>query len=111
MVIKPAPAVFLTEELKQQLKVLPPGHKHKKWINDMELVLKGNMFAGFYVQKSEIPDYYRRRYGANHLYHYDHPEGFRSCYMLLDMGRSHGVCPLILDLKNHKEHARIFGHN
>jgi hypothetical protein len=49
------------------------------------------------------------RAGVNNLYHYDHPEGFRSCYTLVEF-EGFGVCPLILDLKDHNEHARVFGH-
>ena len=109
MVSKPSPAVHRIEELVNFLKRFGPAHKFNKWITDMELVLKGNMFAGFYVPKDEIPDHYRRRYGVNNLYHYDLPEGFRSCYALLDF-EGLGVCPLILDLKDHKEHTRIFRH-
>jgi len=109
MVSRASPAVVRTEELVNFLKGFDSAHKFNKWITDMELVLKGNMFAGDYVGKSKIPDHYKKRYGANNLYHYDHPKGFRSCYSLVDF-EGLGVCPLILDLKNHKEHARIFRH-
>ena len=108
MVSKPSPAVHRIEELVSFLKRFGSAHKFNKWITDMESVLKANMFAGYYVPKNEIPEYYRRRYGVNNLYHYNLPEGFRSCYTLVDFGGL--VCPLILDLKDHKEHTRIFGH-
>ena len=110
MVSKPAPAVYRSEELASLLKGFGSTHKFHKWINDMEIVLKGNMFAGECVRKKQIPDYYRKRYGVNNLYHYSHPEGFRSCYALVDFDGL-GVCPLILELKDHNEHARIFGHD
>ena len=110
MVSKPAPAVYRSEELASLLKGFSSTHKFHKWINDMELVLKGNMFAGERVRKRQIPDHYTKRYGVNNLYHYSHPEGFRSCYVLVDFDGL-GVCPLILDLKDHDEYARVFGYD
>jgi hypothetical protein len=109
MVSKPSPAVHRTEELVNFLKRFGSAHKFNKWITDMESVLEGNMFAGHHIGKSKIPDYYKKRHGANNLYHYEHREGFGSCYMLVDFDGL-GVCPLILDLKDHTEHARIFRH-
>jgi hypothetical protein len=106
MVSKPATAVHQSKELAGFLKGFSPTHKFHKWINDMESVLKGNMFAGHYIGKKEIPDHYRKRYGVNNLYHYNHPEGFRSCYSLLNFDGL-GVCPLILHLKDHKAHSRF----
>jgi hypothetical protein len=67
MVSKPAPAVYRSEEIAGLLKGFNSTHKFNKWINDMELVLKGNMFAGHCVRKNKIPDHYRRRYGVNNL--------------------------------------------
>lgn len=60
---------------------------------------------GLYAKK--IPKHYIRRYGVNSLYRYDHPEGFRSCYTLLEYGRL-GVCLVILDLRTHPEYDKIF---
>jgi hypothetical protein len=110
MVSKPSPAVHRSAELVNFLKGFSSTHKFHKWINDMESVLKGNMFAGDCIRKKQIPSHYRKRFGVNNLYHYDHPEGFRSCYALVKF-QGLGVCPLILDLKDHDEHARIFGHD
>ncbi len=87
-----------------------PDHKFNKWIGDMKSVLKGNMFAGNHIKKKLTPQHYIRRYGvSNNLYRYEHPEGFRSCYALLDYDGL-GVCPLILDLKTHSEYDKIFGY-
>lgn len=109
MVSRPSPAVHLSEELEDFLKEINPNHKFNKWIADMKSVLKENMFAGNCIRKKQIPKHYIRRYGVNNLYRYDHPEGFRSCYTLVEYGGL-GVCPLILDLKTHDEYNRIFGY-
>lgn len=108
MAIKPAPAVHLFKELSDFLNALGPNHKFNTWMANMKLVLKGNMLAGDAVPKGQIPSHYREKFGLNNLYRYDHPEGYRSCYTLLTYDV--GVCPLILDLKSHKEYSRIFGY-
>ena len=53
MVRKPSPAVFRSRELDDFLK----GHnsKFQRWIEDMETVLKENMFAGDQISKKQIP--------------------------------------------------------
>jgi mRNA-degrading endonuclease RelE of RelBE toxin-antitoxin system len=106
MVLRPSPAVYLAKELSDSLDALDP--KLRKWLSDMETVLKGNKLAGDPVPKIQIPRYYREKFGVNNLYRYDHPEGYRSCYTLLTYDV--GVCPLILDLRSHREYSRIFGY-
>jgi hypothetical protein len=108
MVLRPSPAVYRLKELSDFLDALDPRHKFRKWMNDMENVLKGNMLAGDPVPKVQIPRHYRDKFGLNNLYRYEHPEGYRSCYTLLTYHV--GVCPLILDLNSHKEYSRIFGY-
>jgi hypothetical protein len=109
MVIRPSLAVHLSRELEDFLKKFGPSHKFNKWIEDMKIVLKGNMLAGNRIQKQLIPAHYIRRYGVNNLYRYDHPEGFRSCYVLLKYNGL-GVCPLVLDLMTHPEYDKRFGY-
>ena len=101
---RPSRAVFRSRELDDFLKKLNPNDKRVKWINDMENVLKENMFAGDIIKKDQIPSYYITHYGVNHLYRYSHPEGYRSCYVILD------GCPHILDIKSHPEYNKIFGY-
>lgn len=108
MTRKPSPAVYRSKELTDFLKEFDPSHKFNRWIDDMATVLKENMLAGDHIPKRQIPEYYRRRFGVNNLRVYSHPEGYRSCYVLLiyDVG----VCPLILDLKSHRDYEKIFGY-
>lgn len=81
-----------------------PGDKVVKWLRDMALVLKENKLAGEQIGKSKIPQYYVRRHGVNNLYRYDHPEGYRSCYTIVNK------CPLVLDINAHPEYDKIFGY-
>ena len=74
----------------------------------MEDVLKENMFAGEAILKSQIPQWYKDRYGVNNLYRYQHPEGCRSCYTLLNVDGLR-VCPFVLDFLTHVEYDRVFG--
>jgi len=99
-----SPNVFLSNELRLFLDSLGADHKFAKWVNDMADVLKENKFAGDLVEKSKIPEFYKDKYGVNNLYRYSHPEGYRSCYTILDR------CPRILDLKSHAEYCKIFGY-
>ena len=101
---KPSKAVFVSDELGYLLRQLGPNHKFSKWITDMSLVLKENMFAGEFVQKSLIPGYYKGKYGVNHLFRYGHPEGHRSCYFVYN-----GSC-IILDIMTHEEYDKRFGY-
>jgi len=106
---KPSPDVFCSEELQRLLNSLDPAHKFNKWIDDMKATLKWNMFAGDSIPKRQIPSYYVEQYGVNALYHYPHPEGYRSCYVLLKY-EGIGVCPLIVDLMTHDEYTTRFGY-
>jgi len=97
-----SPQVFLSQELNSRLENLEPGHKFVKWINDMVDVLEENKFAGELIKKSQIPRLYIKQYGVNNLYRYSHPEGYRSCYTILN------ECPHILDLMSHPEYDKVF---
>lgn len=109
MVRKPSPAVFRSRDLEDFLKTLKPDDKLRRWIEDMETVLLENMFAGQLVKKRQIPSYYVQRYGVNNLFRYRHPEGYRSCYTILNV-EGYGVRPIILDIMSHEEYERIFGY-
>ena len=109
MVRRPSPAVFRSRELDEYLRGLNPDSPIHLWVEDMEAVLKENMFAGESIPKRQIPAFYIDRYGVNNLYRYSHPEGYRSCYTLVNV-QGLGVCPLILDIRTHGEYERIFGY-
>jgi len=106
---KPSNAVYISRELNDLLNTLTPDNKIKKWIDDMKITLKENMLKGNKIKKSQIPDYYFERYRVNNLFHYRHPEGFRSCYTLHNF-EGLGVCPVILDIMTHQEYEKIFGY-
>jgi hypothetical protein len=98
---RPSPAVFLSMDLKDFLAGLDDEDKRKKWIEDM--------YAGDLIGKKLIPSFYVNRYGVNNLYHYTHPEGFRSCYTIFKENGV-GVCPHILDIMSHEEYKKRFGY-
>lgn len=105
----PSPAVFRSAEPEQFLKSLGPNSKLRKWIEDMEAVLRENRCAGDLIRKSQIPAYYIERHGVNNLYRYQHPEGYRSCYTV-SQKTGFGVCPTILDIRSHDEYGKMFGY-
>ena len=109
MTRKPSPAVFSSFELKELLKNQGNDDKIVKWIGDMKTVLTENMYAGDLVPKNLIPQKYTTTYGVNNLYRYSHPEGYRSCYTILNR-EGIGVCPHILDIMDHDEYDRVFGY-
>ena len=109
MVRHPSPAVFRSKGLDEFLKGLEPDHKFRRWIEDMETVVKENMYAGQLVKKKQVPSLYIQRYGVNNLYRYSHPEGYRSCYTIF-YEKGVGVCPHILDIMSHEEYDKIFGY-
>ncbi|MFX0133138.1 MAG: hypothetical protein ACFFDN_05790 [Candidatus Hodarchaeota archaeon] len=88
---------------------LEADHKFVRWIDGMKEKLLLNMLSGNSIQKRRIPKYYRDKYGVNNLFRYEHPEGYRSCYTLVNI-EGVGVCPIILDLLSHPEYERIFGY-
>jgi hypothetical protein len=102
--IIPAHGVYRSAELQDSLRKANPNDKLTKWITDMEVKLKENMLAGDNIGKEKIPKYYKRQYGVNNLYRYEHPEGYRSCYTILQ------GCVYILDIRSHTEYDRIFGY-
>ena len=105
----PSPAVFRSQELDVFLESQDCDEKIRKWIADMESVLKENMYGGDLIKKKQIPSVYIQRYKVNNLFRYDHPEGYRSCYTIFKR-EGIGVCPTILDIMTHDEYNRIFGY-
>ncbi|MFA7398539.1 MAG: hypothetical protein WC046_08655 [Candidatus Bathyarchaeia archaeon] len=99
---KPAAKVFISEEPSHYLTEIGLDHKVSKWINNMKMTLKENMYAGELIRKSQIPKQYISRYGVNNLYWYSHPEGFRSWYPIVI------VCPNILDIMPHPKYDKVF---
>ena len=68
----------------------------------MTEALEENKFAGDLIRKTQIPKIYVERYHVNNLYRYSHPEGYRSCYTILN------ECPHILDFMSHQDYDKIF---
>jgi len=104
MVRRPSPKIFISEDLAKFLRKLGPENKISKWIDDMKEVLRENMYAGELIRKSQIPKQYIDHYAVNNLYRYSHPEGFRSCYTIVN------GCPYILDVMSHPEYDKVFGY-
>jgi hypothetical protein len=104
MVRKPSPKVFITEDLATLLGKVGAENKLSKWIDCTKTVLSENMYAGELIRKSQIPKQYIDRYGVNNLYRYSHPEGFRSCYTIVN------GCPVILDIMSVAEYDKVFGY-
>jgi CTP synthase (UTP-ammonia lyase) len=104
MVRKPSPKVFVSEDLAKLLEKVGSRSKFSKWIGDMKEVLRENMYAGELVRKGQIPKRHIDRYAVNNLYRYSHPEGFRSCYTIVN------GCPYILDVMSHSEYDKVFGY-
>ncbi len=100
----PAPEVYVIKELADSLQALPAGHKFHKWLADMKVVLTEHKFSGELIKKNQIPSFYIERFGVNNLYRYSHPEGFRSCYTVIN------GCPYILDIMDHGEYDLRFGY-
>ncbi len=75
----------------------------------MIVALKENIFAGDKIPKDRIPKLYLVKYGLHHLYHYTHPEHYRSSYMILNEGKGQFV--LVIDLLNHHDYNKIFGYD
>jgi hypothetical protein len=109
MARKPSKAVYISRELNNLLDSLDLDHKFNKWIDNMKISLKENMLKGNKIRKSQIPDYYVESYEVNNLFHYRHPEGYRSCYTLHNFDEL-GVCPVILDIMTHSEYEKRFGY-
>jgi len=53
MVRKPAPEVFVSDELAKRIEELGTKHKITKWINNMKEVLEENIYAGELIRKKK----------------------------------------------------------
>jgi hypothetical protein len=106
---QPCDGVGVSPELKDLLNSLPEDHKFKRWINDMADDLLFDRHRGQAIEKRKIPSKYVELYGVNNLFRYAHPEGYRSCYTLLDMG-NRKIHAWILDFLSHPEYEELFGY-
>jgi len=61
-------------------------------------------------RKGEYLKSYIRRYDVSNLYRFVHPEGYRSMYTI-EFREGYGLCPIILDLRTHKDYDRVFGYH
>ena len=107
---QPSDEVGISEELETMLDAYPEDHKFNRWIRqNMRDALLYNRRAGEEIEKYKIPKKHRELYGVNNLYHYSHPEGYRSCYTILHVG-DNIFHAWILDLMSHKEYEELFGY-
>lgn len=107
---QPCDKVFISSNLQEFLADFKRTHKYWKWIYDMRDTLLYDRLAGESIPKRQIPDKYRRKYGVNNLYRYQHPEGYRSCYILVNIP-GEGLCAQVLDLLSHPEYEELFGYS
>jgi len=112
MARRPSPAVYRHPKFDEFIKNQPPDSDLVKMVSDMEDVLKENIYQGDRVKKSLTPKHYVEEYDlpprSPILYVYDHPRYFRSCYTVARY-EGKGMCPIILDIMDHKEYNRKFG--
>lgn len=101
--------VKLSAELQALYDSWGDGVPMKKWMNDMQAMLLENMLRGERVPKDRIPKFYLFKYGARNLYHYTHPEDYRSSYTILNDGT--GAYPLVIDLLNHHDYNKLFNYD
>ncbi len=87
---------------------MPPNDPERKWVDEMKLVLKENMFAGESIRKRQIPSHYVQRFGVNNLFRYHLPEGFRAIYTLERDGNE--VSVVVLEVLDHKDYDGRFGY-
>ena len=76
----------------------------------MKSVLAENRIAGHQVPRDRIPRKYLEKYELKNLYHYPHPEGYRSVYTLLHDGDNR-VSVVVLGLFTHNEYDDLFGYD
>jgi hypothetical protein len=104
----PCDEVRFSKELQVRFDALPQTDKMRTWLTDMKAILKENMLAGERVAKDKIPKVYLVKYGVHNLYHYCHPEYYRSSYTILSNEKK-GI-PLVIDFISHGEYSKLFGY-
>jgi len=114
VVRRPSPAVYRHPRIDELLEVLPDDHLYQKFIEDMELVLMENMYAGEKVLKRNIPPNINEKYTLQqrspNLYVYDLSGGHRGCYILSSHPECEGPVPYVLDIMNHDDYNKLFGY-
>lgn len=106
---QPCQGIGTSKELRDLLDVLDEDHNFKKWIDKMADELLLDRGKGQAIGKGRIPAYYVDVYNVNNLYRYGHPEGYRSCYTILQPEKDI-FHVWILDLLSHQEYEDRFGY-
>ncbi len=106
----PSYRVLATPEFEEWFKSLPENDKRRRWVLEMKGVLAENRIAGQQVTRDRIPPKYLEKYDLKNLYRYQHPEGCRSVYTLLNDGDNR-VSVIVLGLFTHNEYDDLFGYD
>jgi len=101
--------IRLAKDLLAYYDKLTSGSPEKRWLEEMRAMLLENMFAGERIPKEKIPAYYTVRLGVRNLYHYTHPNAYRSTYTIVNDGN--GTYCLIIDILNHHDYNKRFGYD
>ena len=107
--IKPSKVVFISEELERDFNILKENDPIKKSIIRAIQDLRENAFAGIQVPKRLIPQEYIQNYGANNLWKYDLPRGWRLLYTITADNEVE-LISAILEWFDHKNYERRFGY-
>lgn len=70
--------------------------------------LKANPFAGDQVKKSQIPDYYREKYGATNIWRIELSNYWRLIYTI--QSDEIEIIDFVLDIIDHNEYNKKFGY-
>ena len=89
-------------------------HVYHKFIEDVELVLLENMFAGDKVPRRYITSNIVSKYSLQHkspnLYVYDLSGGHRACYIIGPCQEGPGPAPYVIDIMTHDDYNKLFGY-
>jgi len=105
--IRPSKVVFAEDKVEKSFLELDDNDEIKKYIKRAMEDIKKNAFCGIQIPKKLIPPFYIQKYGADNLWKYNLPDGWRLTYFITAPNKIE-IVSVILEWFDRSDYERRF---
>ncbi|MCU0642516.1 MAG: hypothetical protein MUF61_02995 [archaeon] len=107
--IRPSEVKFADDKIEKEFYNLDKNDEIRKYIGRAIRDIQANAFCGIQIPKRLIPEEYTLKYGADNLWKYDLPDGWRLLYFITTPSKVE-IVSIILEWFDHKDYERRFSY-